>query len=85
MQAALQKNAIISSDIGNNCSIGNAYPTFDRGCKYLAPGRFGPCGYGFPSSIGGKIGCSDIPVVEFAGEGAFGISMSEMSSIGRQE
>ena len=85
IQAGLPKNAIISSDIGNNCAIGNAYPTFESGRKYLAPGMFGPCGYGFPSIIGAKIGCPDVPVVGFAGDGAFGISMSEMSSIGREE
>jgi sulfoacetaldehyde acetyltransferase len=85
IQAGLPKNAIISSDIGNNCAIGNAYPTFDEGRKYLAPGLFGPCGYGFPVIIGAKIGNPDIPCVGFAGDGAFGISMSEMSSIGRQE
>ncbi|MCH2171849.1 sulfoacetaldehyde acetyltransferase [Myxococcota bacterium] len=82
---ALPKDAIISSDIGNNCAIGNAYPSFDQGRKYLAPGLFGPCGYGFPSIIGAKIGCPDVPVVGFAGDGAFGISMNEMSSIGRDE
>jgi sulfoacetaldehyde acetyltransferase len=85
IQAGLPKDAIISSDIGNNCAIGNAYPTFEQGRKYLAPGLFGPCGYGFPSIIGAKIGNPDIPVVGFAGDGAFGISMSEMSSIGRKE
>jgi sulfoacetaldehyde acetyltransferase len=85
IQAALPKEAIISSDIGNNCAIGNAYPTFEAGRKYLAPGLFGPCGYGFPSIIGAKIGNPDTPVVGFAGDGAFGISMSEMSAIGRQE
>jgi sulfoacetaldehyde acetyltransferase len=63
IQAGLPKDAIISSDIGNNCAIGNAYP----------------------SIIGAKIGCPDVPVVGFAGDGAFGISMSEMSSIGREE
>ena len=83
VQAALPKDAIISSDIGNNCAIGNAYPTFEKGRKYLAPGLFGPCGYGFPAIIGAKIGCPDVPVVGFAGDGAFGISMNEMTSIGR--
>jgi sulfoacetaldehyde acetyltransferase len=83
IQAALPRDVIISSDIGNNCAIGNAYPTFESGRKYLAPGLFGPCGYGFPSIVGAKIGCPDSPVVGFAGDGAFGISMSEMSSIGR--
>lgn len=83
IQAALPREAIISSDIGNNCAIGNAYPTFEEGRKYLAPGLFGPCGYGFPSIVGAKIGCPDVPVVGFAGDGAFGISMNEMTSVGR--
>ncbi|MFQ5624351.1 MAG: sulfoacetaldehyde acetyltransferase [Paracoccaceae bacterium] len=83
--AALPKDAIISSDIGNNCAIGNAYPTFETGRKYLAPGLFGPCGYGFPSITGAKIGNPDTPVVGFAGDGAFGISMNEMTAIGRED
>jgi sulfoacetaldehyde acetyltransferase len=83
IQAALPKDAIISSDIGNNCAIGNAYPSFEKGRKYLAPGLFGPCGYGFPSIVGAKIGCPDVPVVGFAGDGAFGISMNEMTAVGR--
>ena len=85
IQAALPKNAIISSDIGNNCAIGNAYPTFEEGRKYLAPGLFGPCGYGFPAICGAKIGTPDVPVVGFAGDGAFGISMNEMVAVGRDE
>ena len=84
IQSALPKEVIISSDIGNNCAIGNAYPTFEKGRKYLAPGLFGPCGYGFPSIIGAKIGKPEVPVVGFAGDGAFGISMNEMTAIGRE-
>ncbi len=83
IQKVLPTEAVISSDIGNNCAIGNAYPTFETGRKYLAPGLFGPCGYGFPAIIGAKIGCPDTPVVGFAGDGAFGISMNEMTSCGR--
>ncbi len=85
IQTSLPKDAIISSDIGNNCAIGNAYPTFEEGRKYLAPGLFGPCGYGLPSIVGAKIGKPDMPVIGFAGDGAFGISMNEMTSIGRGE
>ena len=83
--SVLPKEAIISSDIGNNCAIGNAYPTFEEGRKYLAPGLFGPCGYGFPAIAGAKIAKPDVPVVGFAGDGAFGISMNEMVSVGREE
>jgi len=83
INAALPKEAIITSDIGNNCAIGNAYPTFEEGRKYLAPGMFGPCGYGFPAIIGAKIAQPNVPVVGFAGDGAFGISMNEMTALGR--
>ena len=85
IQQALPKEAIISSDIGNNCAIGNAYPSFEEGRKYLAPGLFGPCGYGLPSIVGAKIGCPDTPVVGFAGDGAFGIAVTELTAIGRKE
>ncbi|MFM1863092.1 MAG: sulfoacetaldehyde acetyltransferase [Pseudomonadota bacterium] len=85
IQSSLPKDAIISSDIGNNCAIGNAYPSFEAGRKYLAPGLFGPCGYGLPSIVGAKIGCPDTPVVGFAGDGAFGIAVTELTAIGRPE
>merc|ERR1712061_502420 len=83
IQKVLPKEAIIPSDIGNNCAIGNAYPSFDEPRKYLAPGLFGPCGYSFPSILGAKIGQPKVPVVGFAGDGAFGISMNELTACGR--
>lgn len=85
IQAALPREAIISSDIGNNCAIGNAYPSFEAGRKYLAPGLFGPCGYGLPSVVGAKIARPDTPVVGFSGDGAFGIGVTELTAIGREE
>merc|ERR1719460_1834795 len=83
VKRVLPADAIISTDIGNNCAIGNAYPSFNQSRKYLAPGLFGPCGYGFPSIIGAKIGQPKTHVVGFAGDGAFGISMNELTACGR--
>lgn len=85
IEAALPRQAILSSDIGNNCAIGNAYPSFDEGRRYLAPGLFGPCGYGLPAIVGAKIGRPDLPVVGFSGDGAFGIAVNELTAIGRPE
>ncbi len=85
IMAAMPEDAIISTDIGNNCAIGNAYPTFEKGRKYLAPGMFGPCGYSLPAILGAKIGNPDVPCVGFAGDGAFGISMNELTACGRND
>merc|ERR1719210_1288297 len=85
IQRALPANTIISTDIGNNCAIGNAYPSFEAGRKYLSPGLFGPCGYGFPAILGAKVGQPAVPVVGFAGDGAFGISVNELTACGRND
>jgi len=81
----LPSNAIISTDIGNACAIGNAYPSHKETRKYLAPGLFGPCGYAFPAILGSKIAQPDVPVVGFAGDGAFGISANELTACGRND
>jgi len=83
IRRVMPENTIMSSDIGNNCAIGNAYPSFSESRKYLAPGLFGPCGYGFPSILGAKVGNPNVPVIGFAGDGAFGISMNELTACGR--
>jgi len=85
IRSVMPKDAVVSSDIGNNCAIGNAYPSFEEGRKYLSPGLFGPCGYGFPAILGAKIANPDVPVVGFAGDGAFGISMNELTACGRND
>ena len=48
IQAGLPKNAIISSDIGNNCAIGNAYPTFEQGGNTWRPACSVPAATAFP-------------------------------------
>ena len=80
IQAGMPEDVIISSDIGNNCAIGNgkdlSSKSFEKGRKYLAPGisYLVPCGYGFPIQFLeqnwlSKYSCS----IGFAGDGAFGI------------
>ena len=85
IQDGLPKDAIISSDIGNNCAIGNAYASFDEGRKYLSPGAFRSLRLWLPVNHRRQDRVPDVPVVGFAGDGAFGISMNEMTSLGREE
>ena len=52
------QDAIISSESGT-IAPSETHTHFEKGRKYLAPGLFGPCGYGFPAIIGAKIGNPD--------------------------
>merc|ERR1719399_1760367 len=48
VKRVLPSNAIVSTDIGNNCAIGHAYFSFPQGRQFLSPGLFGPCGSSSP-------------------------------------
>jgi acetolactate synthase-1/2/3 large subunit len=48
---------------------------------FLAPGYQGALGYGFATSLGAKVGKPDVPVVSINGDGGFGYSMSELSTM----
>ena len=85
IQAGMPNDVIISSDIGNNCAIGNAYPTFEKGRKYLGSRFVRTLWLWFSIYLGAKIGCPEVPVIGFAGDGGFGDSMSEMSSCAEEE
>jgi hypothetical protein len=84
IQAGLPEDAIISTDIGNNCAIGNAYPTFDEGGNTWRRASSAPAATAF-RHLRRQDRQPDTPVVGFAGDGAFGISMNEMTAIGRED
>ncbi len=85
ISASLPRDAIISSDIGNNCASATPIRPSSRGGNTWPPVLFGPCGYGLPVVVGAKIACPNVPVVGFSGDGAFGIAVTELTAIGRKE
>ncbi|WP_085521953.1 sulfoacetaldehyde acetyltransferase [Tuberibacillus sp. Marseille-P3662] len=76
----LPDNAIVTSDIGNTSSTSNAYLTFNQPRKHLAALTFGNCGFAYPAAMGAKLGEPDCPVVAIAGDGAWGMSLHEVST-----
>ncbi len=83
IQAVLPKEAIISTDIGNNCAIGNAYPSLNRAGNIWAPGMFGPAAT-VSRSISAPRSAARTAGGRLCRDGAFGISMNQMTSIGRE-
>ena len=85
VEKALPKNAMVSTDIGNICSVANSYLRFDQPRSMLAAMSFGNCGYAFPVACGAKIAAPDRPAFAYVGDGAWGISFNELLTCAREK
>ncbi|MBI2312689.1 MAG: sulfoacetaldehyde acetyltransferase [Betaproteobacteria bacterium] len=78
LEQAMPRDAMVSTDIGNICSVANSYLRFDRPRSMFAAMSFGNCGYAFPTVIGAKLAAPDRPAVAYVGDGAWGMSFGEI-------
>jgi len=84
LEKAMPKNAMVSTDIGNICSVSNSYLRFEQPRSMLAAMSFGNCGYAFPAVIGAKVAAPDRPAVAYVGDGAWGMSFGEILTCVRE-
>lgn len=77
LERAMPADAMVSTDIGNICSVSNSYLRFERPRSFFAAMSFGNCGYAFPTIMGAKLGASERPAIAYVGDGAWGMSMME--------
>jgi sulfoacetaldehyde acetyltransferase len=83
---ALPGDAMVTTDIGNTCSITNGYLTYDGPRQHLAALSWGNCGFAYGCAMGAKIGRPDAPVFAIQGDGAWGISgLSEVMTAVRED
>lgn len=86
LAAAVPKGAIITTDVGNTCSMCNSYFRPSGARQFLAPLSWGNCGIAYGVAMGAQIGAPDKPVFALQGDGAFGISgLSEVMTAVREE
>jgi sulfoacetaldehyde acetyltransferase len=71
---AIPKGSIVTTDIGNNCSMANSYLKFEGIRQHIAALSWGNCGFAYGAGMGCKIGRPDAPVFAIQGDGAYGIS-----------
>jgi sulfoacetaldehyde acetyltransferase len=84
LEKAMPKDAMVSTDIGNICSVANSYLRFERPRSMFAAMSFGNCGYAFPVICGAKIAAPDRPAIAYVGDGAWGISFNELLTCARE-
>ncbi|MFT7645800.1 MAG: sulfoacetaldehyde acetyltransferase [Candidatus Poriferisodalaceae bacterium] len=78
LEKAMPPRAMVSTDIGNINSVASSYLRFDEPRSFFAPMSWGNCGYALPTIIGAKAGAPERPAISYAGDGAWGMSMSEL-------
>ena len=84
LEKALPEDAMVTTDIGNICSVSNSYLRFRRPNSFFAAMSFGNCGYAFPTAIGAKLAVPDRPAVAYVGDGAWGMSFGEILTCVRE-
>ena len=85
LEKAMPPRAMVSTDIGNINSVANSYLRFEEPRSFFAPMSFGNCGYALPTMIGAKVAAPDRPAIAYAGDGAWGMSMSEIMTCVRHD
>src|SRR6202035_3804722 len=85
LEQALPPDAMVSTDIGNICSVANSYLRFDRPRSMFAAMSFGNCGYAFPVICGAKVASPERPAFAYVGDGAWGISLNELLTCAREK
>ena len=81
---AMPEHAMVSTDIGNVCSVSNSYLQFEEPKSFLAAMSWGNCGYAMPAAMGAKVGCPDRPAIAYIGDGAWGMSLAETMTCVRE-
>ncbi len=85
LEKAMPKHAMVSTDIGNICSVSNSYLRFDEPRSMFAAMSFGNCGYAFPVACGAKVAAPHRPAIAYVGDGAWGISLNELLTCAREK
>jgi len=86
LASAVPADAIVSTDVGNTCSMCNSYFGFGGPRQFLPALSWGNCGIAYGLALGAQLGRPDRPVFAIQGDGAYGISgLSEVMTAVREE
>ncbi|BAL25419.1 acetolactate synthase large subunit [Azoarcus sp. KH32C] len=82
--AALDDEAIISTDVGQHQMwVAQAYP-FRRPRQWLTSGGLGTMGFGMPAAIGAALAEPERTVVCFSGDGSFKMNIQELATLAEE-
>lgn len=85
LRKTLPREAIVTTEVGQ-CQMWAAlhYDAYDPR-TFFTSGGLGTMGWGFPAAIGIKAARPDVPVVDIAGDGSFGMTENSMATSVEEE
>lgn len=72
--------AIITTEVGQNQMWAAQFYKYTKPRQFISSGGLGTMGYGFPATIGAKIGCPESIVIGIAGDGSFQMNIQELAT-----
>lgn len=76
----LPENAIITTEVGQNQMWAAIYLKVYKPRTFISSGGLGTMGFGFPASLGAKVACPEVPVVDIAGDGSFIMTEQDLAA-----
>jgi acetolactate synthase-1/2/3 large subunit len=80
LRKALPRDTIVTTEVGQNQMWSALYFDVYAPRTFLSSGGLGTMGWGFPAAIGAKAARPDVPVVDIAGDGSFGMTENNLAT-----
>ncbi|UCH57316.1 MAG: biosynthetic-type acetolactate synthase large subunit [Candidatus Bathyarchaeota archaeon] len=80
LRRALPRDALVTTEVGQNQMWAALYFDAYAPRTFLSSGGLGTMGWGFPAAIGAKAARPDLPVVDIAGDGSFGMTENNLAT-----
>lgn len=76
----LPRDAIVATEVGQNQMWSSLHFKAYMPRTFISSGGLGTMGFGFPAAIGAKVAAPQIPVVDIAGDGSFGMTENSLAT-----
>ena len=80
LRKALPRDALVTTEVGQNQMWAALYFDSYAPRTFFSSGGLGTMGWGFPAAIGAKAARPDVPVVDIAGDGSFGMTENSLAT-----